>query len=87
MNLQRAAIILLVALVFPSTLVAQLQYPKTRQQDTVDDYHGTKVADPYRWLEDVESKETAAWVEQQNKLTSEYLEAIPGRDAIRNADV
>ena len=45
----------------------------------VDDYHGTKVADPYRWLEDADSRETAAWVEAENKVTFGYLEQIPER--------
>ena len=47
-----------------------LNYPQTRKGDQVDDYHGVKVADPYRWLEDDRSAETAAWVEAENKVTS-----------------
>ena len=62
---------------------ATLAYPATRSVDTVDDYHGRKIADPFRWLEDLESPETAAWVAAQNKVTSAYLEALPQRDAIR----
>jgi len=60
-------------------------YPETRRGDVVDDYHGTKVADPYRWLEqDVrQSKEVADWVTAQNKLTFDYLASIPRREAIR----
>ena len=49
----------------------------------MDDYHGTKVADPYRWLEDETSPETAAWVEAQNAVTFPYLERIPNREALR----
>ena len=62
-----------------------LTYPQTRRVDQVDDYHGTKVADPYRWLEvDVrESKDVADWVEAENKVTFGYLEAIPERDALK----
>jgi prolyl oligopeptidase len=62
-----------------------LKYPATRRVDKVDDYHGTRVADPYRWLEkDVrEMKDVADWVEAQNKVTFAYLEKIPQRDAIR----
>lgn len=60
-----------------------LDYPKTRKADVVDDYHGAKVADPYRWLEDPDSPETRAWVEAENRLTFAYLEAIPARSAIR----
>jgi prolyl oligopeptidase len=58
-------------------------YPVTKKIDHVDDYHGTKVADPYRWLEDETSAETAAWVEAQNAVTFPYLERIPYRDALR----
>lgn len=61
-----------------------LQYPKTPRVDQTDDYHGTKIADPYRWLEDdVRSNEQVrAWVEAENKLTFGYLEQIPERAAI-----
>jgi prolyl oligopeptidase len=56
-----------------------LQYPATKTVDHVDTYHGTKVPDPYRWLEDDTSAETAAWVEAQNKVTFAYLDKIPYR--------
>src|SRR5690606_1456912 len=61
-----------------------IQYPETKRIDHVDDYRGTKVADPYRWLEqDVrESPEVAAWVKAQNEITFGYLRAIPERDRI-----
>ena len=58
------------------------RYLATRKIDHVDDYHGTKVADPYRWLEDETSAETAAWVEAQNAVTFPYLERIPFRGAL-----
>ncbi len=63
----------------------KLKYPDTKKVEQVDVYHGTPVADPYRWLEeDVRvSKDTAAWVEAQNKVTFAFLEAIPEREAIK----
>jgi len=62
---------------------AQLQYPVTRKVDTTDIYHGTSVADPYRWLEDDNSEETKGWVQAQNKVTFDYLSTIPYRDKVR----
>lgn len=61
-----------------------LVYPETKTVDQVDDFHGTSVDDPYRWLEDDvrESENVAAWVEAQNKLTFSYLKNLPGRDTI-----
>jgi prolyl oligopeptidase len=62
----------------------QLQYPAARKDNTVDAYGSTKVADPYRWLEDDTSAETAAWVEAENKVTFPYLEKIPFRQPLRD---
>src|SRR5690625_731530 len=56
---------------------------KTKKVDVVDHYHGTKVADPYRWLEDPNSEETKAWVKAQNKQTQDYLGTFDGRDQIK----
>lgn len=61
-----------------------MQYPETRKDTSVvDDYFGVEVADPYRWLEDDNSEETAQWVEAQNKVTFDYLNKIPYRSNIR----
>src|SRR5687767_5082918 len=76
----------LVTMTLTAALAAQtgpLQYPVTQTVDHVDTYHGTKVPDPYRWLEDDTSAQTAAWVEAQNKVTFPYLEAIPFRQQLR----
>ena len=61
----------------------RFHYPDTAKVDHVDDYHGTKVADPYRWLEDANSPETQAWVEAQNKVTFDYLRHLPTREGIK----
>ena len=63
--------------------IKHMPYPETQRTDVVDDYFGTKVADPYRWLEDDNSEATAAWVKAQNAVTQDYLSQIPFRDAIR----
>lgn len=61
----------------------KITYPLTKKVDRVDDYFGTRVPDPYRWLEDDNSEETGKWVEEQNRLTFAYLEKIPYREKIR----
>lgn len=60
-----------------------LNYPVSNKTEQVDDYHGTKVEDPYRWLEDENSPETQQWVNAQNEVTNDYLSTIPFRNAIR----
>ncbi len=62
----------------------RIVYPKTRKGEQVDDYHGVKVADPYRWLEDTYAPETRAWIEAQNALTHDFLSRVPERAAIRS---
>ncbi len=59
-------------------------YPNTKRTDQTDIYHGTIVADPYRWLEDVDSVETLEWIKKQNEVTFPFLGQIPSRDLIRN---
>lgn len=61
---------------------SSLNYPNTKKVDTVDEYFGTKVPDPYRWLEDDRSAETEAWVKKQNKVTFGYLDQIPYRETL-----
>lgn len=60
----------------------RIEYPPARRSDVVDDYHGTKVPDPYRWLEDPDAPETRTWIEAENRLTTAYLAQIPAREAI-----
>ena len=66
-----------------STNITQLKYPPTNKTNVVDNYHGTTVADPYRWLEDDNAPATKSWVAAQNEVTFRYLNAIPGRAAIK----
>ena len=61
-----------------------VNYPQTKKGETVDVYFDTKVADPYRWLEDDKSEETASWVKAQNVVTYDYLSKIPFRDALKS---
>ncbi len=62
---------------------APMEYPKARVSDVVETLHGVRVADPYRWMEDLDSPELKAWIEAENKLTFGYLAEIPAREAIR----
>jgi len=74
------------ALALPITLMSQnkMQYPTTKKGQVTDTYFDTKVADPYRWLEDDRSDETGSWVKEQNRLTYDYLGKIPYRDALKS---
>jgi prolyl oligopeptidase len=78
-------LVLAVALA-PCVLAAQnagrLTYPETKTVDQVDDFFGTRIPDPYRWLEDPNSPETRAWVEAQNRVTFGWLEQVPERERL-----
>jgi|CXWL01.1.fsa_nt_gi prolyl oligopeptidase len=87
--MRRLSILSLVAAFVLGAIVARaesakMSYPQAKKVDQVDDYHGTKVADPYRWLEqDVrESAEVKSWIEAENAITQPYLAAIPERETI-----
>jgi len=79
-----SAILLTCAVVRFSSSAEKLQYPTTRETNQTDNYFGTVVPDPFRWLEDDNSPETARWVEEQNKVTSAYLDKIPYRMQVKN---
>ncbi|MGI9530802.1 prolyl oligopeptidase family serine peptidase [Lutimonas sp.] len=64
--------------------IAPVTYPETTKGNTIDNYFGTEVPDPYRWLEDDRSEETENWVKAQNKVTQGYLSHIPYRDQIKD---
>ena len=84
--MKRITLLLVFAFSIAGLTFAQqsFDYPKAKKVEQVDDYHGTKVSDPYRWLEDTESADSRAWIEAENKLTNSYLEGIPERSAIRD---
>ncbi len=63
---------------------SQIKYPETKKVNQADNYFGTNVADPYRWLEDDNSEETKRWVVAENKITEEYLSKIPFRDKVKS---
>ncbi|MEO8853648.1 MAG: S9 family peptidase, partial [Ginsengibacter sp.] len=63
---------------------SQIKYPDTQKGDQEDNYFGTKVKDPYRWLEDDNSAETKEWVTQENLVTQNYLSQIPFRQKIKD---
>lgn len=79
-----STIVLLSILLFTISSGQQIQYPKAKKISHIDDYHGNKIEDPYRWLEDTNSDETKQWIEQENKLTNEYLSKIPYRNSLKN---
>ena len=85
----KKTILMMMAIFTGSSIFAQqmniktLPYPNTKKVDTVNTYFGTRVPDPYRWLEDDRATDTKAWVQEQNKVTQNYLAQIPFRDAIK----
>ncbi len=66
------------------SMTRMINYPVARKSNQVDDYHGLRVSDPYRWLEDLDSQETRNWVEAENKLSFGFLAAIPARSTIKD---
>ncbi len=79
----RMAALILGASVMASDAGDRLTYPAARRAEQVDTYHGVAVPDPYRWLEELDSAETKAWVLAENKVTFGYLEGIKGRAALK----
>jgi prolyl oligopeptidase len=89
-NLTMKKLVTSLAIVMSITANAQskknakgMKYPVTKKVETTDDYFGTKISDPYRWLEDDRSPETEAWVKEQNKLAYGYLDKIPYRNDLK----
>jgi prolyl oligopeptidase len=77
--------LLVVCSLFTSLAFAQkYEYPKPKKVDQTDNYHGTVVSDPYRWMETTDTPELTSWIEAENKLTDSYFEQIPQREAIKD---
>src|SRR5437867_4531311 len=84
--IRRIAVIAFTVVVCSVVVPAQapsFKYPQPRKGDTVDDYFGTKVADPYRWMEDLNGTELKQWIDAENTTTVKYLDALPLRDQLK----
>ena len=77
------ALLVLMSFALNSTAQTVIKYPNAKKVEQIDDYNGVKVADPYRWLEDVDSADTKAWVDVENKITNDYLATIPQREQLK----
>jgi prolyl oligopeptidase len=71
--------VLFLLLLLGTVMAKNYEYPDTAKENQVDDYHGTKIADPYRWLENSDSPETVAWLKKENAISFPYLEKLPSR--------
>jgi prolyl oligopeptidase len=80
----KRSLLFIMAVFFTACASETFEYPESKKLDVVDDYHGTEVADPYRWLEDPNAEDTKAWVRAQNDVTFPYLKSLPGRDRIES---
>ncbi|MGZ3490683.1 MAG: S9 family peptidase, partial [Gemmatimonadaceae bacterium] len=83
LHIPALSLLLLAGTLAAQTTNAPLSYPAAARDTQVDDYHGTTIADPYRWLEDVDAPTTTAWVAAENSLTDSFLATIPERSAIK----
>jgi prolyl oligopeptidase len=91
MQMRHASLVVSLLATFGANALAQTcpggpavtAYPASKKVDQQDNYHGTTIADPYRWLEDANSAETKEWVDAQNRVTQSYLGQIPAREAIK----
>jgi prolyl oligopeptidase len=80
--MKKSIFALMATIATTAAMAQQIQYPRAAKDGTVDEYFGTRVADPYRWLENDTSAQTAAWVEAENKVTNAYFKAIPFRQKL-----
>ena len=89
MNSAYRFVVTTLAVLAPAAIVAQQQqgkvaYPATKTINHVDDYFGRKVADPYRWMEDLNASEVAQWVKAENAVTEKFLATLPMRERFRS---
>src|SRR5438552_18961082 len=86
MFFKKSLSLLVVCAFLASSVTDQSRFdnPKPRRSNQTDDFNGTKVADPYRWMEETDSPETRSWIDAENNLTQSYISAIPQREAIKN---
>src|ERR1043165_10261256 len=76
-------ILFILLMVTSPPIFTQIKYPEAKKTSQQDDYFGTKVADPYRWLENENSEQTKEWITAENKVTNEYLSSIPFYDKVK----
>src|SRR5512139_418185 len=82
MTFRTLALALLLMSVTLAARQSPFKYPQAKKADQIDNFFGTKIADPYRWLEDSDAPDTRAWIDAQNALTFGYLKQIPERERI-----
>src|ERR1041385_2462418 len=80
--MKRLLLFVAAAIVLTSMSFSQVKLPSTPVHEVVDEYFGTKVTDPYRWLEDTSNAEVVSWLKAQNDFTRQVLAAIPGRQKL-----
>lgn len=78
------SVLFILSFMFLTIFAQKFEYPKTKKVDQVDDYHGVKIADPFRWLENPDAPDSRAWIEAENKITNDYLSTIPERQLIKD---
>src|ERR1700759_622830 len=78
------ALLIIMSFMIFNISAQKIEYPNPKKVDQVDDYHGTKVADPYRWLEETDSADSHAWIDAENKITANYMSQIPERQMIKD---
>lgn len=82
--MNRAVLVIISVILVVGCGKHKIEYPSAKKVDTVDNYFGNEIADPYRWLENLDSDDTKKWVDEQVKVTEGYLSSIPYREKIKN---